>query len=232
MLHPADQLARVRQRIANAEHKAGVVAGHVELVAVTKKHDIDVVRQLYDLGLRQFGESRVQELIPKVRGLPDDIVWHMLGHLQENKINKVIPHVGLLQSIDSIALARAVDKRASNLGLSVPVLLEVKTSHETNKTGVSLQEAPEVYAACAALPMLQLRGLMTMAPHTDEESVVRQSFSSLRRLSESLSAGDAAGDAAGDSPPQILSMGMSQDFEWAILEGSNMVRIGRALVDP
>ena len=224
MQHLADHLGQLRRRIAAAESLAGARPNSVQLVAVTKKCESAVVRQLYDLGLRHFGESRAQELLPKQQALPDDVVWHMIGHLQENKINKVIPHAGLLQSIDSLELAWAVDKRASRLELSVPVLLEVKTTSEPSKTGVPLPQASEVYAAVAELPCLQLRGLMTMASHSDEEAVVRRSFRDLRRLSESLAAGSCA--------PEILSMGMSQDFEWAIREGSNMVRIGRALVDP
>jgi pyridoxal phosphate enzyme (YggS family) len=217
-----DRLEKVRQRMNAAEQAAHVPAGSVDLVAVTKTHPAQTVRQLYDLGIRQFGESRAQELVAKVPELPDDVSWHMIGHLQENKINKVLPHAALIQSVDSLRLAQAISKRAERLQRVVPVLLEVKTDPEAAKSGVEPEQARDVYAQLTDLPGLALRGLMTMAPNTTEEATVRRSFQQLRRLFESLASVDPA--------PEVLSMGMSQDFEWAIQEGATMVRIGRALV--
>lgn len=218
-----ENLERLRQRLAAAERAAGVPEDSVELVAVTKTRPAAVVRELYEFGLRQFGESRAQELATKVPELPADIVWHMLGHLQENKINKVLPHVAMIQSVDSLKLAHAISRRAERLPRAVLVLLEVKTAPEQAKTGVAPETVADVYPQVAALPGLDLRGLMTLAPHTSDEKQVRDSFRRLRRLFESL-----AGSA---TPPRTLSMGMSQDFEWAIQEGATMVRIGSALVD-
>jgi pyridoxal phosphate enzyme (YggS family) len=217
-----ERLEQVRQRMHAAERRAGVPAGSVELVAVTKTVPAPTIRQLYDLGLRQFGESRAQALVAKVPELPDDIGWHMIGHLQENKINKVLPHASLIHSVDSPGLAAAISKRAERLQLVVPILLEVKTDPESTKTGVPPDQALDVYAQVDELPGLGLRGLMTMAPNTTQEAPVRRSFQQLRRLFDALSSRPAA--------PEILSMGMSQDFEWAIEEGATMVRVGHALV--
>jgi pyridoxal phosphate enzyme (YggS family) len=220
MLGLADNLARVRERLAAAAARSGRNPGAIQLVAVTKGHGADVVRALWELGLRDFGENRVQEAVPKMSLELPGARWHLIGHLQENKINKVLPHVHCIQSIDSLSLAQAVDQRAARLNRRVPVLLEVKTSPEPSKHGVAPEAAGEVFAGLRACANLE--PLMTLAPHAAGAAATHRCFAGLRRLQESLQASGAAAP--------VLSMGMSDDFEAAIEEGSTMVRIGRALV--
>jgi pyridoxal phosphate enzyme (YggS family) len=218
----ADNLARVRERMAVAAQRSGRASEAVQLVAVTKGRDSAVVQGLWDLGLRDFGESRVQEALPKVEEAPREVRWHLIGPLQENKINKVLPWVFLVQSLDSLRLARALDGRARRDGKRVGVLLEVKTSAEATKHGFPPEELADAYGEIATLPGLQVRGLMTIAPLTEEAQDLRRSFRQARRLFEILQTG----------APElgILSMGMSDDYEIAIEEGATMVRIGSALM--
>ena len=216
----ADNLARVRERLEKAAAAAGRRAADVHLVAVTKGCGIETVRALWELGLRDFGESRVQEALPKLPEAPPEVRWHLLGHLQENKINKILPWVHLLQSLDSLPLARALDLRAQRLGRRLPVLLEVKTAAEPTKHGFAPEALLEAYACVAALPGLEPQGLMTMAPGNGDDAAVRRSFAQARRLFETLPA----------PAPRFLSMGMSDDLEIAVEEGATMIRVGRALV--
>lgn len=218
----AENLERVRERVAHAAGRAGRSAADVTLIAVTKGQQAATVRELYALGVRDFGENRVQEALPKLELPLPGVRWHLIGHLQENKINKILGRIFLLQSLDSLALAQALDQRAGREARRLPALLEVKTSPEPGKHGFELGLAEEVYRAVAALPGLELRGLMTMAPYAAAGPVLRDCFASLRRLQERLR------DCA--APPAVLSMGMSDDFEVAVEEGSTMVRIGRAIV--
>jgi len=218
----ADNLARVRERLAAAAERSGRSPDAIQLLAVTKGHGAGVVRALWELGLRDFGENRVQEAVPKMSLELAGARWHLIGHLQENKINKVLPHVHCIQSIDSLSLGQAVDQRAQRLGRRVPVLLEVKTSPEPSKHGVAPEATGEVYAGLGACAHLEPLGLMTMAPFEADDAETHRCFAALRRLQEDL-------QAAGAAAP-VLSMGMSDDFEAAIEEGSTMVRIGHALV--
>ncbi|MFQ5599889.1 MAG: YggS family pyridoxal phosphate-dependent enzyme [Candidatus Krumholzibacteriia bacterium] len=220
----ADNLARVRERIAGAARRAGRRPEEVSLVAVTKGQSLETLRALRELGLRDFGENRVQEALPKISAGLQDVRWHLIGHLQENKIYKVLPWVYMIQSIDSLRLARAVDARAERLGRSLPVLLEVKTAPEPTKHGIEPQEAVDAYAVLVELARLEPQGLMTVGPLTRDVEAVRASFRTLRREYERLQRLDPA--------PHILSMGMSDDLEIAVEEGATMVRVGRALVAP
>jgi pyridoxal phosphate enzyme (YggS family) len=218
----ADNLARVRDRLARAAERSGRDAAAVTLVAVTKGHPAATVRALHALGQRDFGENRVQELLPKLDLQLPGARWHLIGHLQENKINKVLGRVHLIQSLDSTALMQAIDVRAGRAGSRARALLEVKTSPEPTKHGFALAAAEDAYRSAAEWPGLELCGLMTMAPYEAAERDLRVCFGSLRALRDHLR------DCA--SPPAILSMGMSDDFEVAIEEGATLVRIGRAIV--
>jgi pyridoxal phosphate enzyme (YggS family) len=220
----ADNLARVRKRIARAAERASRIPDAVTLVAVTKGQPVATVRALWELGLRDFGENRVQEALTKVDALPEPRRWHLIGHLQVNKINKVLPWAHMIQSVDSLELARALSQRAERRGVTLPVLLEVKTSSEATKHGFDPHAAEDAWGEVASLPCVEPRGLMTIAPFTQEESELRRSFRTLRHLHDRLQSVQPA--------PSILSMGMSDDLEIAIEEGSNMVRVGRALVAP
>jgi len=218
----ADNLARIQERLAGAADRAGRHAADVALVAVTKGCGVETVRGLWELGLRDFGENRVQEAVAKLGAAPAECRWHLLGTLQENKINKVLPWVHLIQSVDSLELGRALAQRADRQRRRLPVLLEVRTSAESTKHGFVPEAVLEAYAALASLPALDVQGLMTMAPFTSDMQAVRRSFRVARRLFEALQA----------MAPRWLSMGMSDDLEIAVEEGSTMVRVGRALVGP
>jgi len=217
----AENLARVRERLAGAARRAGRSPDSITLVAVTKGCGSETVRGLWQLGVRDFGENRVQEALPKMALDLPGARWHLIGHLQENKINKILPQVFLIHSLDSLRIAQAVDMRAERLGRRVPVLLEVKTSPEPSKHGVPAGEVPDAWVRLAALPGLELAGLMTIAPLGVAAEGVRESFRTLHRLFEALQ--------SRPMPPRILSMGMSDDLEIAVEEGSTMLRVGRAL---
>ena len=218
----ADNLERVRERIARAAERAGRNADDVTLIAVTKGHDGDAVQQLWAAGQRRFGENRIQEALPKVQAAPAGAEWHWIGHLQANKINKVLPWVCMIQAVDGLDLARALAQRLAPHDRILPVLLEVKTSREPAKQGITPDGLAEVAGGMAALPYLRLAGLMTMAPLAAPESELRRCFGALR---------DLAGTLRWPHSP-VLSMGMSDDFEIAIDEGSTMVRVGRAVMAP
>jgi pyridoxal phosphate enzyme (YggS family) len=219
----ADNLARVRERAGRAAVRSGRNADAVTLVAVTKGRDASAVQALWDLGQHDFGENRVQEALPKIAAGPETARWHLIGHLQENKINKILPRVFMIQSVDSLDLAAALAARAERSGRKLPVLLEVKTSPEPTKHGFALEAMDEAAPAVAALAALELRGFMTLAPLAAPEADTRQAFRALARVGAKLERWVVG--------PPILSMGMSDDFEIAIEEGSTLVRVGRALWD-
>ena len=214
---------RVRERIARAAERSGRAADAVTLVAVTKGRAVADVHALWELGQRDFGENRVQEAVPKMEAGPPAARWHLIGHLQENKINKILPRVFMIQAVDSTALATALARRAERSGRRVPVLIEVKTSNEASKFGIDPASAADTAGAVAALAALELRGFMTLAPVADP-GMVRAAFATLRTVAE------AARRSVVE--PLVLSMGMSDDYEIAIEEGATMVRVGRALWQP
>jgi pyridoxal phosphate enzyme (YggS family) len=220
MMTIADNLDSVRERIARAAARSGRDPSSIGLVAVTKGQGPAVVRSLWQLGQRDFGENRVQEALSKFQLPLPDARWHMIGPLQANKINKLIPHVALVHSLDSLEIAVALSQRAARQARRIPVLLEVKTSTEPAKHGVDPAVAVELYARLLDLPGLLPRGLMTIAPMAGPE-VVRESFRTLRQHFDALH--------TLVPPPDVLSMGMSDDFELAVEEGATLVRIGRAL---
>ncbi|MDE6485783.1 MAG: YggS family pyridoxal phosphate-dependent enzyme [Duncaniella sp.] len=209
---------------ANLNRVAAGIPEGVTLVAVSKFHPVEALRCAYDAGQRVFAESRAQELAAKAPALPDDIEWHFIGHLQTNKVRSVIPHVALIQSVDSARLLQAISSEAVKLGKTVDVLLEVNVSADGTKTGMS----PEDFAALTdeydpkLYPGVRVRGLMGMATFTDDRTVVRRDFEALRQLFEKLRAGAFASAPEFDT----LSMGMSDDRDIAIDCGSTMVRVG------
>lgn len=216
-------LARVREEIARLRAREGLDGG-VTIVAVTKGHPPAAVRAALEAGLEHIGESRVQEAVAKqdaLTGLP--VHWHLVGHLQTNKAKYVPDRFALVHSVDSVRLAEALDKALATRGQErrLAVLLQVNVAGEAQKFGCPLAEAETVARRVCALPRLGLRGLMTMAPFTDDERVQRRVFSGLRRLREEL-------EGKGFSLPE-LSMGMSNDYQAAVVEGATMVRLGTVL---
>jgi len=225
-------LERVRERMAAAARRSDRNPEEITLVAVTKAIEPAIVREAIDLGLRDFGENRVQEAEWKVPLLPE-VTWHMIGHLQRNKVKKALPIFDLIHSVDSLRLAQEIDRRASRIEAGVPVLLEVNLSGEATRYGfrmapcVTRGEEKEAFFSYVEqtlrLPHLEVRGLMTMAPLVAHPEEARPYFQRLRGLRDELREGF----------PQVgwedLSMGMTDDFEVAIEEGATMVRIGRAI---
>lgn len=200
--------------------KQALPAG-VELVAVSKFHPAEAVREAYEAGQRIFGESRVQELTAKYEALPKDIEWHMIGHLQTNKVRSIAPFVSLIQSVDSERLLRLIDSEAARCGRVIDCLLEVHVAQEQSKSGWEPEALLDFVrsGALATMPNLRIRGIMGMATNTDDEDVVRRDFKQLLSIKEMLT-------PHFDSAFDTLSMGMSDDYPLAIECGSTMVRVG------
>jgi PLP dependent protein len=216
-------LAVVEERLAEACRRAGRARSDITLVAVTKSVSANIAGLLPALGVRDLGENRPQELIRKAALLPPSIRWHMIGHLQRNKIDRLLPLAHLIQSVDSVRLLEAVDKEAARQGRNVPVFLEINASGEESKQGFGPAELPNLCAALQSLAHVQVRGLMTMAALQDPEAC-RPTFARLRNLRDKL-----RGELKAPHDIEHLSMGMSNDFEVAIEEGATFVRIGTLL---
>lgn len=219
----AANLAAIRDRIANACQRAGRRSSEVEIVAVTKGHGPERVREASEAGLRLFGENRVQEAKAKIPQCPGQAEWHLIGHLQTNKARDAVRLFAMIHSVDSLRLARELQKQAEKEARHLPVLIEVNVSGETSKFGYQPEQLLAELEELNALPRLELRGLMTMAPWTPEPEKVRPVFRRLRELKT------ACEQRLGVSLPH-LSMGMSNDFEVAVEEGATLVRIGTALL--
>jgi len=217
----AARLSEVRERIERACLRAGRAAGSVRLVAVTKNHPAETVQRLIDLGVRDIGENRVQEIEEKAPRLAGEFTVHLIGHLQTNKAQKVWPLAGWIQSVDREKLARRLEGLYGG-GERKRALVEVNTSGEESKSGCTPEECGRLCGIVAESKALELRGLMTVGPLGGNEAAVRRAFATLRELSLKHCGGVAGGAE--------LSMGMSGDFEWAIEEGATMVRIGTTLV--
>lgn len=196
--------------------------GGVRLVAVSKFHPVEAVAEAYAAGQRVFGESRAQELAVKVGALPHDIEWHFIGHLQTNKVRAVVPHVSVIQSIDSERLLRAVDSEALRIGRRVDVLLQVHVAAEETKFGFTPEELYAIAPEAVALQGVRVTGVMGMASNTDDTARIAADFRAIRACFDRL----AAGAFAGRQEFAVVSMGMSHDWELAVECGSNMVRIG------
>jgi pyridoxal phosphate enzyme (YggS family) len=212
----AERIAAVRARIDRACDRAGRPPADVTLIAVSKTHSASMIAAAYAAGLRDFGENRVQEALSKIERLRGEGVtprWHLIGHLQTNKIRAAIEGFDILHSIDSERLARAISERAER---PVAVLIEVNAGGEASKFGVAPEDAPKLAERIGALPDIDLRGLMTVAPQADDPEGVRPVFRKLREMRDAIGLPE-------------LSMGMTDDFEVAVEEGSTLVRVGRAL---
>jgi len=216
------KLEAVRSRIAAAAQRAGRDPQSVQLIAISKTHPFEAIRQVFDLGQLVFGESRVQEALAKIPLLPSAIRWHFIGHLQTNKIRKALPHFDLLHGVDNPDVARQMDRIAAELGLFPRVLLEVNVSGEQTKFGFDPETLRAQWDELLALPRVQVCGLMTMAPYDEDPEKSRPYFAKLRGLREEL-------ETRAGVPLPDLSMGMSGDFEAAIAEGATMVRVGSAI---
>ncbi len=229
-------LHSVQQRIGEAAVRAGREPSDVTLVGVTKTQSPQVIQAAYELGLRHFGENRVEEAEEKTDQLPADITWHMIGHVQSRKAQRVASRFGVVHSLDSLKLARRLDRFSADRCEPLPVLLELNVSGEASKYGFSANEwwsgEEHRYSLLSAieeiiaLPHVSVQGLMTMAPIVAEPEEARPVFVRLRAMRDDLSVRFPHLDW------RHLSMGMTDDFEVAIEEGATMVRVGRALFAP
>ncbi len=212
----------VRQKIETACEKSGRKISDVKLIAVSKNHTTGNILEALNFGIKDFGENKAQELQRKAEKINDDLRWHFVGHLQTNKVKYVIKSADYIHSVDSVKLAAEISKRAAKENKTQKILLEVNTSGEESKFG--LQNEEELFKLteeCRSLENVELHGLMTMAPYTEDESVIRKSFASLRQAKDKL---NSSGFDLGE-----LSMGMTNDYETAIEEGATMIRIGTAI---
>lgn len=222
MSHIQNQLAEIKERINAAAASVGRFPDEVTLVAVSKTFPVENIMTAYQAGQRVFGENRISELIEKVPALPDDIQWHMIGHLQSNKAAKAVELTSCIHSVDSVKLINRLDRLAGENDVAPRILLEINISGEASKHGAPGSGAASLAEAAAACDNIKTVGLMTMAPYGAPEAELRQVFGGLRELRDRLEA------STGMTLPE-LSMGMSGDFEAAIKEGATLVRVGSAI---
>jgi PLP dependent protein len=218
----AENLKRVRERVAHAAAKSGRPVDDIELVAITKTHPADKVREAIDAGQTLFGESRVQEARAKIPELPSNLRWHFVGHLQKNKIRHALPLFEMIHSVDSLGLAQEVNRIAEEEGMHPRILLEVNVAGEGSKFGFAPDKLREQMEEVLALPRLSILGLMTIPPLAEEVKVSRKYFVQLRELRDRLQT-EFRVDLA------HLSMGMTQDYPIAVEEGATLVRVGTAI---
>ena len=213
----------------NLKHITSQLPEGVQLVAVSKYHTEDAVRECYAAGQRAFGESREQELREKHQHLPEDIAWHFIGHLQTNKVKYIAPYVALIHAIDTPRLLREVHRQGERLGRRIPCLLQIHVAQEETKFGFAPQECLDYLSTgeWRQLPFAEIRGLMCMASNTDDEARIRSDFRTVRDLFERIK----AEYFPSDERFSLRSYGMSHDYRIAIEEGANIVRVGSAIFD-
>lgn len=219
-----DNLNEVKKRITEAAARAGRNPDEITLIAVSKTKPAEMVKEIYDAGIREFGENKVQEITTKSAILPNDINWHMIGHLQRNKVKQVIDKVSLIHSVDSMRLAEMISSEAVKKNITVSILLEVNIANEETKFGFKKDEVIQLFPEIAALPNIFVRGLMTSAPIVDNPEDNRQYFRELHQLCVDLKAKNID-----NTNMDYLSMGMTGDYEVAIEEGATHVRVGTAI---
>lgn len=223
----ADNLKSVTGRIAKCCEKVGRSPDSVKLIAVTKEASISRMNEAIASGVSSFGENRVQDALIKYKAIGDKVEWHLIGHLQTNKVKDAVRIFSLIHSVDSLKLAQIIDKEAARLGKRQSILIQVNTSGEKSKFGISPGDTVKFLKEASLYPNINIEGLMTIAPEAGDPGSLRPYFRALKELLDNTSSiVKSHPDRAGYS---TLSMGMTNDFEIAIEEGSNMVRIGRAI---
>ena len=220
-----ENLEAVKKRVADACKRSGRDPKDVKILAVSKNHPQEDIQTLYDAGWRDFGENYVQELRNKQENLPDDINWYMIGHMQRNKVKYIASYIKMIQAVDTVKLLHTIEKEGVKNDTVIPVLIEVNVGREESKYGVmpELDDCMDLAKEALALPHVKLRGLMTSAPHFDDPEDDRPLFRKLRELMVQMN------DANPDLHMDMLSMGMTHDFEVAVEEGSTCVRVGTAI---
>ena len=196
----------------------------VELVAVSKTKSNDEILEAYNAGQRKFGENKIQEMTRKYEILPKDIQWHMIGHVQSNKVKYMAPYVSLIQGVDSLKLLKEINKQAQKNNRIIDCLLQIHIAKEESKFGLSVRESQQAIKIAKELPHLRIKGLMGMATFTDDQKQIEREFAGLKSLYDQL--------IQQKIPLEVLSMGMSGDFLIAIEQGSNMIRVGSKIFGP
>lgn len=219
-----ENLKEVERRIQAACDRAGRSREEVTLIAVSKTKPVEMLKAVYDAGSRNFGENKVQEMCDKMEVLPSDIRWHMIGHLQTNKVKYIVGRTALIHSVDSLHLAEEIERQAAKKDVTVPILIEVNIAQEESKFGIRTDEAAALVRATAQLPHIRVRGLMTIAPYVDDPEDNRAYFRGIRQLSV-----DIAGENIDNVSMECLSMGMTGDYEVAVEEGATMIRVGTGI---
>ncbi len=219
-----EQLEEVERRIQAACDRAGRKREEVTLIAVSKTKPVPMLEEAYELGIRVYGENKVQELTEKYEVLPKDIQWHMIGHLQTNKVKYIVGKTALIHSVDSLKLAETIEKEAAKKDCIQDILVEVNVAQEESKFGLKVEEVIPFIEKVAQFPHIRVKGLMTIAPFTDDPAENRPVFANLHKLSV-----DIMHKNIDNVNVNVLSMGMTNDFETAIEEGATMVRIGTGI---
>lgn len=219
-----ENLKEVKKRIFSACKKAGRDPQEVTLIAVSKTKPVSMIEEAYAAGVRDFGENKVQELCDKYGELPKDIRWHMIGHLQRNKVKQVVDKAVLIHSVDSLRLAEQIEAEAARKALTVDILLEVNVAEEESKFGFRLEETEDAIRKIALFPHVRIKGLMTIAPFVENSEENRFVFKKLRQFYV-----DMQSKNIDNVNMNMLSMGMTGDYEVAIEEGATLVRVGTGI---
>lgn len=219
-----ENLKNVEENIEAACKRAGRSRDEVTLIAVSKTKPLEMLREIYDAGTRHFGENKVQELCDKMEQMPSDIQWHMIGHLQRNKVKYIVGKVALIHSVDTYRLAEEINIQAQKRNITVPILVEVNIAGEESKFGISAEDAILLVEDISKLENVQIKGLMTIAPYVADPEENRLYFRRIKQLSV-----DITNKNIDNVSMEILSMGMTGDYEVAIEEGATMVRVGTGI---
>ena len=219
-----DNYEAVKNNIEQACMRSNRDLSEVTLIAVSKTKPVPMLQEIYDAGARDFGENKVQELCQKYEELPQDIRWHMIGHLQRNKVKQVVGKAALIHSVDSYRLAQEISLQAQKQNITVPILIEVNIAKEESKFGIAKEDTIQLVEEIAELPNLTIQGLMTIAPFVDDPEDNRLYFREIKQLSV-----DIKNKNIDNVTMDVLSMGMTGDYEVAIEEGATMVRVGTGI---
>ena len=220
----AENLAQEQKNINESCNKINRDPNEVTLIAVSKTKPVEMLKEAYDAGARVFGENKVQEIVDKYDQMPSDVKWHMIGHLQRNKVKYIVDKVAMIHSVDSLRLAETIEKEAAKKAVIVPILIEVNVAQEESKFGLKPEEVLPLIEQIADFSHIRIKGLMTIAPYVDNAEENREIFRELKKLSV-----DIAAKNINNVTMSVLSMGMTGDYMVAVQEGATMVRVGTGI---
>lgn len=220
----AENLIQVQKNIEEACKKVNRDPDEVTLIAVSKTKPVEMLKEAYEAGARVFGENKVQEIVDKYDQMPSDVKWHMIGHLQRNKVKYIVDKVAMIHSVDSLRLAETIEKEAEKKNVVVPILIEVNVAEEESKFGLKPEEVLSFIEQIADFSHIQIKGLMTIAPYVENAEENREIFRELKKLSVDITAKNI-----NNVTMSVLSMGMTGDYMVAVQEGATMVRVGTGI---